>query len=180
MSYLSLAGAIALFAIPLILAFKVRPRRKWVIALGSIVLVLCWVVAAVLGFGFLISHSMCGEYEFAPVLSPDGTLEARVTEFDCGAVSSFLSNVELRQTGTTLGIHRRWSVVFSVEDDPRLVQISWTSSHDLTIRHPKVWPHSDAYQCDARWRAVHIKCEEYVPVANAPLRPLPEPNRWGW
>lgn len=180
MSYLVLLLAVGLVAgVLLLLKWGCRCSWAWKAPIGIAAAGMCLAVAGAVIF-FLFMHVMCGQYVFPPVVSPDGKRTARVTEFDCGAVSSFLSSVDIRSTEARFSLSRlRNRQVFTSEQDPRLVQIEWTGERQLTIRHPQVDRNPAAYRCDTVWQDVQIKCETYVPDVQNLARP-PEPSRWKW
>jgi len=182
MSYLQPLAALLLIALCVLLWHVVRYRKRWVRIAGVFCLLALGIVSAGLTSSFLFAHLLCGEYLLSPVASPDQTAVAQVTEFDCGATTPFTSYVRVRSTRTIagrLGLSR-WSTVFMIEHDPRLISVTWTGPHELTISHPIPYRHAENLKCDSAWRGVTINCQPYVPREAAPLPRLPEPNRWSW
>jgi hypothetical protein len=178
MSYILVLAAASLAAISLLGWRTIRGRGRWFKFAGVVGIVACVLMSAGLSLSFLFAHFMCGKYVMSREISPDDAVSARVTEFDCGATTSFTSYVELRSTRSIIGhLGMGWSTVFTIEDDPRLVSIRWTGQRELTIRHPQ---NSELFQCDSTWNDVHIKCDAYTPDLREPLTPLPEPARWCW
>jgi len=86
-SYLVLV-VVAVLILGAIVLGKVMSRHSWWWKLPvRIVTVAMCLAAAVAGMGFLSLHFMRAEYVLPARPSPDGRRIARVTEFDCGAVS---------------------------------------------------------------------------------------------
>ncbi len=182
MSYLQPLGALLLVAVAVFMWNVVRNRGKWARAAAVVCMAVLGIGAAGLSLTFLFGHLMCGEYLLSPVVSPDKGVFAQVTEFDCGATTPFTSYVRVRSTESIagrLGLSR-WSKVFTIEHDPRLISVTWTGPRELTIRHPTPGRHPEYLKCDSAWRDVTIKCESYEPDESVPLPSLPEPNRWFW
>jgi len=46
----------------------------------------------------VLDKLMCSEIGKPPVVSPDGTYEVQITDHDCGATTSFFSNIVVRET----------------------------------------------------------------------------------
>jgi hypothetical protein len=182
MSYLQPLGALLLIAVSVFVWKVVRNRGVWARVGAVVCIVVLGIVSAGLTLTFLFAHLMCGEYLLSPVASSDYGAVAQVTEFDCGATSPFTSYVRVRSTKSITGRFglSRWSTVFTIEHDPRLISATWTGCHELTIRHPIPDRHPEYLKCDSVWRDVTIKCQSYVPDQAAPLPGLPEPNRWCW
>jgi hypothetical protein len=182
MSWLQPLGALLLIAVSVFLWNVVRNRNRWAKRAVVFCVVVSAIVAAGLTLTFLFRHLMCGEYLLLPVASPDHNAIAQVTEFDCGATTPFISYVRVRSTKSIterFGLSR-WSTVFRIEHDPRLISVTWTGAHELTIRHPMPDREPEFLKCDAVWHDVTIKCQSYAPDESATLPPLPEPNRWCW
>jgi len=184
MSFLLLLIAVLLTAAGVFLLRRFLGKRwYWSVSVG-VIAVGMFLASAALLLSFLFLHMMCGEYVYPYRPSPDQQRLARVTEYDCGAVSPFNSSVELRAVGfpTSLSLLRaraRWRrPVFIIEHDPSLIQLIWTGNRELTIRHPKP-DRTDSYKCDSTWQDVRIKCEVYTPDEHATL-PQISPDRWLW
>src|SRR5450759_912472 len=138
MSWLQPLGALLLIAVSVFLWNVVRNRNRWAKRAVAFCVVVLAIVSAGLTRTFLFTHLMCGEYLLLPVASPDQRAIAQVTEFDCGATTPFTSYVRVRSTKSIterFGLSR-WSTVFRIEHDPRLIFVTWTGPHELTIRHP--------------------------------------------
>ncbi len=182
MSYLPPLFALVVLAATLKLWTVAREKSTWV-RLASIVCLLSACIGCVVVFvPFLSSHLMCGEYVFPAVAAPDHSAVAQVTEFDCGAATPFRSYVRVRSTRTLVGRLglTRWSTVFWVENDPRLVSMSWNGPNHLTIHYPVPYDDPKRWKCDSGWKGVKIECESYAPNYSAPIPRLPAPNRWVW
>lgn len=129
---------------------------------------------------FLFRGLMCGRYDFPGVEAPNGSWVASVNEEDCGAVDSFHSSVQIWQHGwyTLLTpserIHR---TVFSIEHDPRLLQLEWKGKDLLVIRYPND-SRSPDFLCRSRWRDVQIECISYTPDYSKPVAKMPSVKRW--
>jgi hypothetical protein len=181
MTYLYLLGVLLLNA-GCVFLWKLGYKRSGVRGIAAGVgIVFFGLVAAVLTLSFFFVHAACGEYLFPAVEAPDHTAIAEVGEFDCGALGGFHSYVRIRSTKSISG-RWRWnggSKVFATEDDPRLISLTWTDRHELTIRHP-IQDRFHYFKCDSAWADVKIRCESYQPPEPASLSSLPEPNRWLW
>ena len=184
MSFLLLLITVLLITTAVFLFRRFLSRRwYWSIPVGLIGFAL-FVASLGLLLSFLGMHMMCGEYVYPYQLSPDQQRRARVTEFDCGATTGFTSDVELHAVGfptsvPSLKAKLDWrNVVFTSEQNPRLIQLIWTGNRELTIKHPQP-RQGDSYECDSTWHDVHIKCETYAPGEHA-LQPQVSPSRWLW
>ena len=115
-----------------------RWRRLWriIARIGASILGLFSALLAVL---LLFASAMCGHYDFPLVSSPDGDLNARVSEKDCGATDSFHSSVQVWQGGWA-GFLSPATTVFTVGHDPRLIQLEWTGARALAIKYPNDSP----------------------------------------
>lgn len=185
MSYLVLLIVIASAALTL-LVFRVVQRRSWIWKVPAFVIatLLGLFSVAVVAF-FLLGHLMCGEYVFPSIYSPDGQFVARVSEFDCGAVSPFDSEVDVLPSRNFLSLmhastYWRSHAVFVDQDDPRLIQVAWTGNDELTIHFPKSTSYTGPHQCSPTWHEVRIRCQEYSPDRDAKLPELPSVSRWLW
>jgi hypothetical protein len=166
-------GALALMATSFLVRRIVRNRSRRLKMPTVLGMIMLWVASAGLGLTFLFFHAMCGEYTFPPVVSPDHATVAQVTEFDCGATTPFTSHVRVRSTASLLGRFglSRWSTVFVIVHDPRLIQITWANPNELVIRHPAPYRDPDELKCDPTWKVIRIDCETYAPDEGA--QPLP-------
>jgi hypothetical protein len=182
MSYLLLLGALVLLAASLKLWMVARGKNVWVRVGAAACVVSLSIVSIGLFMTFLFPHVMCGEYVFPPITAPGNAAIAQITEFDCGATSAFSTFVRVRSANTLFG-HlglTRWSTIFWVEHDPRLVSVTWTGPSELKIRYPVPFEDPKHWKCDSAWEDVKIKCESYAADQSALLPQLPEPNRWLW
>ena len=131
---------------------------------------------------FLIDMSgMCGRYDFPQKSSRDGAYAARVSEEDCGAVDSFHSSVEIwrmRQGvfARIFGKQGHSTTVFTIGNDPRLIDLQWKDDHTLFIRYPKDSSDGAEFSCMSQSGAIHIDCVAYKPDYNKPVGEMPTPH----
>jgi hypothetical protein len=141
--------------------------------------------AALALLGFLLRGMMCGQREFAPVSSSDGSRLAQVSEVDCSAVDHFHSSVEVwrnRQGFFALifGKRARPTTIFTVSHDPRLIDLAWKDGQTLVIRFPNDSPYIKEYRCDSEWDGVRIECIGYLPDYDKYVAQMPPVHRWFW
>lgn len=134
---------------------------------------------------FLFGVGMCGRYEFPPVPSRDGQFVARVSEEDCGAVDSFHRSVELwrkRQglSARIFGKRGHSSTVFTLGNDPRLIDLSWKDDRTLLIRYPNDSRDPAEFRCQSRLGAIHIECVGHTPDYSKAVGEMPPVQRGLW
>lgn len=127
---------------------------------------------------FFFGSVMCGRYEFPPISSGDGKLTAQLNEEDCGATDSFHSSLELWQNRAGLlshvfGKRQHLKTVFTVEHDPRLIELSWKDDRTLVIRYPSDSRNPDEFRCQSQWEGIQIECVGYVPDYSKPVGEMP-------
>lgn len=135
--------------------------------------------------GFLFRGAMCGQYEFPPISSGDGKRLAQVSEVDCGAVDHFHSSVQLWQQregffAHLFGKRANATTVFTVGDDPRLIDLSWKDNRTVLIRYPIGSRYVEEYHCESGWDGVRIECIGYAPDHGKPVAKMPSVRRWLW
>ena len=160
-------------------------RRLWKITARIAAGVLLFASALPLLLGFIFSHAMCGRYEFTPISSGDGRLAAQVIEEDCGAVDSFHSSVYLWQRRNGFFVHlfgkrAHSTTVFTVGDDPRLIDITWKDDRTLLIRYPSDSQYPGEFRCQSQWEGIKIECIGYAPDYNKPVGKMPPAQRLLW
>ena len=134
--------------------------------------------SAFLLFLFLFGEMMCGRYVFAPVFSSDGELAAQVIEEDCGAVDSFHSSVRVWSNRPVKRLFK--SVVFTVDNSPLRIELSWKGAQTLLIRYPDDSAELKSFSCLPERRGIRIECEGYKPDYNKPVGKMPAVDRWIW
>ena len=165
--------------------FPRNSRRLWKLTSRiSAVVLMC--ASALPLIGFLFVGAMCGQYRFRPIASRDGKLFAQVREEDCGAPDHFHSSVELWRDregffAHILGKRGHDAVVFTVADDPRLIDLAWQDDRTLVIRYPNDNSrYADEYRCQSQSAGTRIQCVGYVPDYSKPVANMPPPRRWFW
>jgi hypothetical protein len=177
--------ALALAATAVALWYFTRnSRRLWkVTARIAAGILLCASALPLLNFLFL--RSMCGRYEFPAVASRDGKLVAEVNEADCGAIDSDHSSVYLWQRregffAHVFGERAHLSTVFTIEDDPRFIDLAWKDERTLLIRYPSGPGKLEGFQCQSQWRGIHVECVGYTPDYDKPPGKMPPVKRGFW
>lgn len=131
---------------------------------------------------FLLSGAMCGRYDFPSVHARNGDWVAGVSEEDCGAADSFHSFVQIWGIKHTfrnpLGSRILGSTVFTIGDDPVLVDVKWTEPKVLVIRYPSDSFSRDELFCASQWKDVRIKCIPYAPHYPYSVSGRPHPKTW--
>jgi hypothetical protein len=159
-------------------------RRAWKILAGIGAGVLASGSALLLLF-FLFAGAMCGRYDFPTLSSPDGRRVASVSEEDCGATDSFHSSVQLKQHDRATILHpfrgrEHVTTVFTVGNDPRLLELEWNGPQALVIRYPNDARSPEEFRCQPRWEDVQISCVPLAPDYSKPVAKMPPVKRWTW
>lgn len=158
-----------------------KSRMLWKVA-GRIASGLLVCASVPLFLAFLWGSVMCGSYEFTPISSPDWRLAAEVTEEDCGATDSFHSSVNVWQYREGLFAHlfgkrAHSTTVFTVEHDPRLIDVAWQDDRTLLIQYPNDYRNPAEFMCQSQWKSIRVECIGYAPDYNKPLSSMPPVQR---
>jgi len=118
-------------------------------------------------------------------ISEDGKYVAQVSEEDCGALDSFHSSVQLWQdrqglSARIFGKQRNATTVFTIGNDPRLIDLSWKDDRTLLIRYPGASRDPAGFRCQAQWGTIHIECTGYTPDPSKPIGVMPPVQGWVW
>lgn len=175
---LFIGAAIALWRLPR------NSRWQWKL-LGRVTAGILMCASALSLLLFLFLGSMCGRYEFSPISSRDGKFAAEVSEEDCGAVDSFHSSVQLWQnrhglSARLFGKRGHSGTVFTVGQDPRLIDLSWKDDRTLLIRYPNDSRNPAEFRCQSQRGGIRIDCVGYTPDYSKPVGKMPPVNRWVW
>jgi hypothetical protein len=183
MVILVVAGLFAALAVAL---WYLTPNSRKVSKLTARIAAGLLTFASVLTLLFFLSAGlMCGERDYAPVLSSDGKRLAQASEFDCGAVDHFHSRVELWQKrqgffAHILGKRARRTTVFTVGHDASLIDLVWKDNETLVIHFPNDSRYLNEYRCKTEWDGVQIECVGYLPDYTKPVAQVPTVHRWFW
>lgn len=128
---------------------------------------------------FLFGSLMCGSYDFPTVMSPDGHRVASVSEEDCGAVDHFHSEVRIKESTSFLGV-RNGGTVFTIADDPRILEITWVGPQELFIRYPDNSRYPQEFSCKERWKDIKITCISFPREFEKQLQEMPPVKRGIW
>jgi hypothetical protein len=122
---------------------KVWPK----ILAGLIVLFLSGVAVIVVGAYFLLK-GMCGTEVYQTLYSPDKAFKAVVYQFDCGATTSFSTQVSLLKADAV--IENEAGNVFSAKGHPKdaALEVKWVDSHHLSIDTPS---NIEVYKRENEW-----------------------------
>lgn len=175
---LLIGGAIGLWLLP-------RKSRWYWKVLGRVAAGFLVCASALTFLLYLFGVGMCGRYEFSQVVSRDGIFVARVSEEDCGAVDSFHSSVELwrkRQglSARIFGKRGHSHTVFTVGNDPRLIELSWKDDRTLLIRYPNNSRDPAEFRCQSQFGDIHIECVGYTADYSKPVGQMPPVQRGLW
>ena len=173
-----IAAAIALWILPRNCRWPMKLLLRAVTGI-----LMCALVLALLMF--VIGEGMCGRCEFPPVSSKDGKFAAKVSEEDCGAVDSFHSSVELWQnrqgiSARLFGKHAHSTTIFTVGNDPRLIDLSWKDDRTLLIHYPNDSRYPEEFSCQSKWSGIRIDCVGYIPDYKKSVGEMPPVQRWVW
>lgn len=96
-------------------------------------------------------------YRSPALVSPDGSHQARITEFDGGAADSFHTRVMIRE---------KWHVypkeAFYSNDTPQDIRIEWASNNRLVVRYPSERPaRHENVSCAGSVQGIQVVCEPY-------------------
>jgi|SRR5271168_2994164 len=176
MELLLIAGILAAVAIFLWYVTRKSRRPLKFTARISAGMLICGSALTVLAF--LLLDSMCGRYEFPPVSSNDGKRFAQVSEADCGTLDDFHSSVQLWLNREGFFAHffgkrMRTKTVFTIGDDPRLIDVAWKDDRTLVIRFPNDSRDTREYRCDSEWDGVRIECLGYKASHDKPSGEMP-------
>jgi hypothetical protein len=73
------------------------------------------------------------------------------------------------------------TTVFTIGDDPRLIQLEWKGNDKLVIRYPKDSGYPPEFRCQSNWNEVQVECIAYAPDYNKPLAKMPPVKKsWFW
>ena len=114
-----------------------------------------------------------------------GKLVAEVSEEDCGARDSFHSSVHLWQRRNGFFVHlfgkrAHSTIVFTVGEDPRLIDLRWKDDRTLLIRYPSDSQYPGEFRCQSQWEGIQVECMGFAPDYNKPVGKMPPVQRLLW
>ena len=79
----------------------------------------------------VLDKLMCAEIGKPPVLSPDGKYEVQITDHDCGATTSFFSNIVIRETKKLWPQGRSVAGLYHVS--PQSLDVVWKGNREIEV-----------------------------------------------